>query len=160
MPPKKKPRAEPKLVVGPLTRLPKHAGSKVKISLKPSKKANYTAYQNIVVKIGADEYKYSEAWSLGAKGVPHDLFSVPEDLRDQLYFSDAKMWIEKGGVDSSYTRGKAHKSTTPWGTAKGRAEFRRIPSGAKVVRRKTTLRWNARGEMMAPVEKRKTLTHP
>ncbi len=46
-----------------------------------------SAYQNIVVKIGADEYKYSEAWSLGAKGAPYDLFSVPEDLRDQLYFS-------------------------------------------------------------------------
>ena len=101
MPPKKKAKVEPELVVGKLTRLPKHAGSKVALSLKPKKKANYTAYQNIVVKIGKDEYKYSEAWSMGAKGAVYDLFSVPKDLRDQVYFSDAKVWLEKGGVDPS-----------------------------------------------------------
>ena len=155
MPPKKKAKVEPELVVGKLVRLPNHAGSKVKLSLKPNKKANYTAYQNITVKIGKDEYKYSEAWSMGAKGVVYDLFSVPKDLRDQVYFSDAEVWLEKGGVDPSYTRGTAHSSDTPWGTAKGRRQFRRIPANAKVTRRKTTLRWNTRGEMMTPIEKRK-----
>jgi hypothetical protein len=156
MPPKKKAKVEPELVVGKLTRLPKHAGTKVNLSLKPNKKSNYTAYQNITVKIGKDEYKYSEAWSMGAKGVVYDLFSVPKDLRDQVYFSDAKVWLEKGGVNPSYTRGTAHSSDTPWGTAKGRHQFRRIPADAKVTRRKTTLRWNTRGEMMMPIEKRKT----
>ena len=84
MPPKKKTKAAPKpleLVVGPIEELKNNAGSKVKLSLKPNKKASYTAYQNITVKIGTDEYRYSEAWSLGAKGVPYDLFSVPKDLR-------------------------------------------------------------------------------
>ena len=72
MPPKKKRKVaakEPELVVGALTRLPRHAGSKVKLSLKPNNKANYAAYQNITVKIGGDTYKYSEAWSMSAKGV-------------------------------------------------------------------------------------------
>ena len=44
----------PELVVGDLTLLKKNAGTKVKLSLKPKKKANYTAYQNIKVKIGGD----------------------------------------------------------------------------------------------------------
>eukprot|EP01047_Picozoa_sp_COSAG01_P015761 COSAG01_NODE_793_length_13551_cov_466.357419_16_plen_84_part_00 len=66
-----------------------------------------------------------------------------------------KVWLEKGGVDPSYTRGTAHSADTPWGTAKGRRQFRRIPADAKVTRRKTTLRWNTRGEMMTPIEKRK-----
>ena len=48
---KKKP---PELVVGELTLLKKNAGTKVKLSLKPNKKDNYTAYQNIKVKIGGD----------------------------------------------------------------------------------------------------------
>ena len=83
------------------------------------------------------------------------MFSVPKDLRDQVYFSDAKVWLEKVGVDLSYTRGTAHSADTPWGTAKGRRQFRRIPADAKVTRRKTTLRWNTRGEMMTPIEKPK-----
>ena len=58
-------------------------------------------------------------------------------------------------VGRHYTRGTAHSADTPWGTAKGRRQFRRIPANAKVTRRKTTLRWNTRGEMMTPIEKRK-----
>ena len=92
---------------------------------------------------------------LANKSSSGNLFSVPKDLRDRVYFSDAKVWLEKGGVDSSYTRGTAHNADTPWGTAKGRRQFRRIPVGAKVTRRKTTLRWNTRGEMMTPIEKPK-----
>ena len=57
--------------------------------------------------------------------------------------------------DDLYTRGTAHSADTPWGTAKGRRQFRCIPANAKVTRRKTTLRWNTRGEMMTPIEKRK-----
>jgi hypothetical protein len=37
----------------------------------------------------------------------------------------------------------------------GRRQFRRIPADAKVTRRKTTLRWNTRGELMTPIEKPK-----
>ena len=47
--------------MGELTLLKKNAGTEVKLSLKPNKKDTYTAYQNISVKIGTDEYKYSEA---------------------------------------------------------------------------------------------------
>ena len=158
MPPKKKTKAAPKpleLVVGPIEELKNNAGSKVKLSLKPNKKASYTAYQNITVKIGTDEYQYSEAWSFGEKGGKQDLFSVPEDLRKNIYFSDAFMWLEKGGVDKSYKRGTAHSVDTPWGTAKGRDQLRAIPVGAKVTRRKTTLRWKTPTEMMRPTEKRK-----
>ena len=158
MPPKKKAKVEkkpPELVVGALTLLPKHFGSKVKLSLKPNKKVNYTAYQNITVKIGSDKYEYSEAWSFGEKGGKQDLFSVPKDLRKNIYFSDAFMWLEKGGVDKSYKRGTAHSVDTPWGTAKGRDQLRPIPVGAKVTRRKTTLRWKTPTEMMRPTEKRK-----
>ena len=93
----------PELVVGDLTLLKKNAGTKVKLSLKPKKKANYTAYQNIKVKIGTDEYKYSEAWSMNEKGTPEDFFSVPPELRKNLYFSNASIWLEKGGVNKSYT---------------------------------------------------------
>eukprot|EP01048_Picozoa_sp_COSAG05_P021627 COSAG05_NODE_4043_length_1703_cov_2.033666_3_plen_78_part_00 len=57
MPPKSKSKAPaPTLVVSKLVRLPKDAGSKVKLSLKPNKKANYTAYQNVKMKIGSDTY--------------------------------------------------------------------------------------------------------
>ena len=61
MPPKKKTKTKPKppeLVVGAIEELKNNAGSKVKLSLKPNKKASYTAYQNITVKIGTDEYRY------------------------------------------------------------------------------------------------------
>jgi hypothetical protein len=58
------------------------------------------------------------------------------------------------GIDT-YTSGTAHSADTPWGTAKGRRQFRRVPADAKVTRRKTTLRWNTRGELMTPIEKPK-----
>ena len=108
MPPKKKTKAAPKpleLVVGPIEELKNNAGSKVKLSLKPNKKASYTAYQNITVKIGTDKYQYSEAWSFGEKGGKQDLFSVPEDLRKNIYFSDAFMWLEKGESNTHNTYG-------------------------------------------------------
>ena len=47
MPPKKKTKTAPKpleLVVGPIEELKNNAGSKVKLSLKPNKKASYTAW--------------------------------------------------------------------------------------------------------------------
>jgi hypothetical protein len=153
--PRKMKQAPPTLVVShPPTRLPKDAGTKVKLTLKPNKKANYTAYQNITVKIGSDTYSYSEAWSMGAKGVPADFFSVPADLRDKLYYSDATIWLEKGGVDKTYKMGTKHDAETPWGTAKGRQELRPVPPGAQTLRRKTTLRWNKQGKLMTPLEKR------
>ena len=159
MPKKKKGKKNPpELVVGKPTLLKKDAGTKVKLSLKPNKKDTYTAYQNIKVKIGGDEYNYSEAWSMNARGTPEDFFSVPEDLRSNLYFSDASIWLEKGGVDKSYTRGEPHSADTPWGTAKGRNQFRRIPVGSKVTQRKTTLRWKTSKNMMKPSEKRKVFT--
>ena len=91
---------------------------------------------------------------MNAKGVPYDFFSVPPELRDKVYYSDAEIWLEKGGVDKTYRPGKAHDAESPWGTAKGRAQLRPVPPGATVVRRKTTLRWNRQGKMMEPVEKR------
>ena len=45
-----------------------NAGSVVELSLKPKPKSAYTAYQNIHVKIGQDEYTYSEAWRMAGKG--------------------------------------------------------------------------------------------
>ena len=156
MPPKSKAPA-PTLVVSKLVRLPKDGGSKVKLSLKPNKKANYTAYQNVKMKIGSDTYVYSEAWSMNAKGVPYDFFSVPPELRDKVYYSDAQIWLEKGGVDNkTYKRGTKHDAESPWGTAHGRKELRPVPPGATVVRRNTTLRWDRQGKMLEPVEKRTT----
>ena len=35
-----------------MVKLPKQAGVRVKISLKPNKKASYTAYQNIDTRLG------------------------------------------------------------------------------------------------------------
>jgi hypothetical protein len=93
-----------------------NAGSVVEFSLKPKTKRAYTAYQNIHVKIGQDEYTYSEAWRMAAKGEKKDYFSVPEDLRDQLYYSDATIWLEPGGLDRTYREGTPHDADSPfWG---------------------------------------------
>ena len=110
-------------------------GMRVRIQLKPNKKANYTAYQNITVRIGKDKYKYSEAWTLNTSKTQYDTFSVPEELRDQTYRSTAEMWIEKGGVDKSYQKGKLYSADTPWGMTKGRMKMRKVPPGTKVTRR-------------------------
>lgn len=155
MPPRKP--AKPSLVVGPLTRLPKDAGTRVKMSLKPAKKASYTAYQNITVTLGDDTYDYSEAWSLGAKGTQYDTFLVPEERRDEKYRSVAYMWIEPGGVDRSYRVGTLHDE--PWGTAKGRYEKRTPPDGALLVERATTLTWDSAGKMRPPKEQRRVVEY-
>ena len=153
IPPKKKTTAAV-LVVGPLQTLSRNEGSRVKIALKPSKKANFTAYQNITVKIGGDAYTYCEAWSLNSQKAQFDTFSVPPDLRDKLYHSDAKMWLEPGGVDATYKVGRKHDAATPWGATKGAMTQRTIPATAAVTRRKTTLRWTPDGTLMPPTEKR------
>ena len=158
MPPKKKksPPLTPSLVVGPLSQIPKEAGTRVKISLKPAKKASYTAYQNIEVTLGEDTYEYSEAWSLGGKKTVYDTFMVPKERRNETYKSVAYMWIESGGVDRSYKAGKLFKD--PWGTAKGRKQRRDPPEDTRVVERVTTLKWNCAGKLQTPVEKRKDET--
>eukprot|EP01048_Picozoa_sp_COSAG05_P021626 COSAG05_NODE_4043_length_1703_cov_2.033666_2_plen_143_part_00 len=56
---------------------------------------------------------------MNAKGVPYDFFSVPPELRDKVYYSDAQIWLEKGGVDKTYKRGTKHDAESPWGTAVG-----------------------------------------
>jgi|EP01046_Picozoa_sp_COSAG06_P000235 hypothetical protein len=142
--PKKAKAKEPKLnlgeakVIGP-------EGMRVRIQLKPNKKASYTAYQNITVRIGKDKYEYSEAWSLNSSKTQYDTFSVPEDLRKHTYRSTAEMWIEKGGVDKSYTVGKLYSADTPWGLTKGSSKMRKVPVGTKVLYRKTVMKWSKDG---------------
>jgi hypothetical protein len=134
-----------------------NAGSVVEFSLKPKPKSAYTAYQNIHVKIGQDEYTYSEAWRMAAKGEKKDYFSVPEDLRDQLYYSDATIWLEPGGVDRTYKAGTPHEAESPWGTQPGKFELRPIPNGVRTIRRRTTLRWDAHGQLMLPIAEKRTV---
>ena len=146
MPTKKAAKAkkpDPVLVVGPMVE--QNNGTRVKIGLKPAKKASYTAYQNIRVTLGDDVYDYSEAWSLKSKGTQYDTFWVPPDRRDETYRSVAEMWLEKGGVDKKYKAGK--KGADPWGTAKGLKQRRKPPTGATMVHRTTTLTWNAQGKL-------------
>ena len=147
MPKARAPKAEaPKLKLGEAKVLAKtNEGMRVRIQLKPNKKANYTAYQNITVRIGKDKYKYSEAWTLNTSKTQYDTFSVPEELRDQTYRSTAEMWIEKGGVDKSYQKGKLYRADTPWGMTKGRMKMRKVPPGTKVTRRKTVMKWSKDG---------------
>ena len=67
---------------------------------------------------------------MAAKGEKKDYFSVPEDLRDQLYYSDATIWLEPGGVDRTYKAGTPHEAESPWGTQPGKFELRPIPNGS------------------------------
>ena len=143
------------LKIGPIERLPKQQGTRVRIGLAPDKKANHTAYQNISVRIGDDRYVYSEAWSMGAKGRQYDYFSVPPELRHRKYTSTAETWLEPGGIDSSYKRGELHDAESPWGLARGRWERREPPAGSTVTHRKTTLRWR-NGKLLAPEETRRS----
>jgi hypothetical protein len=135
-----------------------NAGSVVEITLKPKKtKRAYTAYQNIHVKIGQDQYTYSEAWRMAAKGEKKDYFSVPDDLRDQLYYSDATIWLEPGGLDRTYQEGTPHDADTPWGTQPGKFELRPIPDGVRTIRRRTTLRWDTDGRLLLPIVEKRTV---
>jgi hypothetical protein len=156
MPPKKRQKvADIKLNLGKMEPIPEdpNEGRRVLIRLKPNKKANYTAYQNITVKIGDDKYVYSEAWSLNTTKSRYDTFSVPDDLRHHKYKSTAEMWIEKGGVDSTYKVGKLYSTRSPWGKTKGRWKLREIPANTKVTRRETVFRWSEGGKITA-TEKR------
>ena len=142
----------PSLVVGDIERLPSDGGTRVRLRLSPNKKASYTAYQNIAVFLNGRTWLYSEAWSLNTTKGVHDVFSLPEELRQQAwYVSAADIWLEPGGVDPSYKRGVAHDAETPWGTAKGRHELRRPPQGAEVTRRVTRLEWD-QSELLAEAD--------
>ena len=144
-------KKEPTLVVTPLKQT-KDTGTQVQIKLKPNKPAPTIAYQTVTLKLGTDTYVYSEAWSLqGSKGV-FDTFLVPENRRDELYYSVVSMWIEPAPMDKTYKTGTVGEQ--PWGKAFGKKHTRPIPSGVDVVERKTTLRWDKKGKMMKPVEKR------
>ena len=112
----------PELNLSSMVKLPKQAGVRVKISLKPNKKASYTAYQNIDTRLGEDRYIYSEAWSMGSTKTQYDNFSVPEERRHEQYTCKAEMWLETGGVPTKYKAGKLHEQ--PWGTAQGFKERR------------------------------------
>ena len=156
MPPKTLIAIIPKLLVGKLM-TQRNDGTRVKISLAPNKKANYTAYQNIKVTLGSDTYDYSEAWSMNTTKTVHDTFMVSKDRRSETYRSVAYMWLEPGGVDKSYKAGKLF--TDPWGTAKGKDGRRKPPDGATLIERVTTLKWNKDGTMKPPTEKRKSVAH-
>jgi hypothetical protein len=134
-----------------------NAGSVVEFSLKPKPKRAYTAYQNIHVRIGEDEYTYSEAWRMAAKGEKKDYFSVPEDLRDRLYYSDATIWLEPGGLDRTYQEGTPHEADSPWGTQPGKFELRPIPPGVRTIRHRTTFRWDPDGQLMLPIAEKRTV---
>eukprot|EP01047_Picozoa_sp_COSAG01_P044478 COSAG01_NODE_4023_length_5426_cov_7.423503_5_plen_159_part_00 len=94
---------------------------------------------------------------MAAKGEKKDYFSVPEDLRDQLYYSDATKWLEPGGVDRTYQGGTPHDAESPWGTKPGKFELRPIPNGVRTIRRRTTLRWDAHGQLMLPIAEKRTV---
>ena len=156
MPPKKRQKVvDVKLKLGKMEPIPEdpNEGRRVLIRLKPNKKANYTAYQNITVTIGKDKYVYSEAWSLNTTKSRYDTFSVPPDLRHLTYKSKADMWIEKGGVDGTYKVGKLHDAKSPWGKTKGRWKLREVPADTKVTHRETKFTWSKDGKITA-TEKR------
>ena len=132
----------PELNLSSLVKLPKQAGVRVKISPKPNKKASYTAYQNIDTRLGEDRYIYSEAWSMGSTKTQYDNFSVPEERRHEQYTCKAEMWLETGGVPTTYKAGKLYEQ--PWGTAQGFKERRTPPDGTEVrmLVRHTVLNWD------------------
>ena len=130
---------------------------KVLMSLVPNKKASFTVYQNVSMRIGRDKYDYSEAWTLNSTKKQYDYFEVPEELRSAKYSSRVLMWLEKGGIDKTYRRGKAFEAASPWGTAHGRKAMRGPPTGTKVLRRITRMSWNAQGQLTVE-EERKILT--
>ena len=146
------------LRVWPIELLPKHAGTRVLIGLRPNRRASYTVYQNLRVRIGAASYDYLEAWSMGSAKKQWDFFSVPAELCEDTYTSTADMWIEPGGIDSSYQPGVLYDADSPWGLARGRWDMREPPEGAAVTTRTTTLRWQD-GEMLPPQETRQVYTY-
>ena len=46
---------------------------------------------------------------------------------------------------------------SPWGTQPGKFELRPIPNGVRTIRRRTTLRWDAHGQLMLPIAEKRTV---
>ena len=128
---------------------------------KPAKGKVYTIYQNVRSAIEASDgsalaFSFCECWLYKKKRKIQDSFIVPREWREGLdgrYEIHAQAWAEEGKPDKSFRRGKS--GDVPWGTALGRTEEKRPPTGAVV--RHAVITWKNAGKKRSVLTRGKDL---